>query len=57
MKIIWQGLIGWFHLKNLDLRFSKLDGNTHQSPDYDSAADKVEITVKSGASNVSVNTK
>lgn len=41
----------------VDSRFSKLDGNTYQSPGYDSAADKVEITVKSGAGNVSVSTK
>jgi hypothetical protein len=38
-------------------RFSQIDGNTYQSPDYDSAADKVEITVHSGAGNVKVNTK
>jgi hypothetical protein len=31
--------------------------NTYQSPDYDSAANTVEITVNSGAGNVSVNTK
>ena len=41
----------------VDARFSKMDGNTYQSPGYDSAADKVEITVNSGAGNVSVNTK
>ena len=41
----------------VDSRFSKIDGNTYQSPDYDVAADKVEITVNSGAGNVSVNTK
>ncbi len=41
----------------VDPRFSKIDDNTYQSPDYDSAADKVEITVNSGAGNVSVNTK
>ncbi len=41
----------------VDSRFSKIDGSTYQSPDYDVAADKVEITVKSGAGNVSVNTK
>ena len=38
-------------------RFSKIDGNAHQSPDYDSAANKVEITANSGAGNVEVNTK
>ena len=38
-------------------RFSKIDKNTYQSPDFDSAAYKDEITVHSGAGNVSVNTK
>jgi hypothetical protein len=41
----------------VDSRFSKIDGNTYQSPDYGGAADRVEITVHSGAGNVSVNTK
>ena len=41
----------------VDPRFSKIDGSTYQSSDYDGAADKVEITVNSGAGNVSVNTK
>ncbi len=41
----------------VDPRFSKIDGSTYQSPDYDGAADKVEITLNSGAGNVSVNTK
>ncbi|RIK34391.1 MAG: hypothetical protein DCC55_33160 [Chloroflexi bacterium] len=41
----------------VDSRFSKIDGNTYQSADYDSAADKVEITAKSGAGNVSVSTR
>lgn len=41
----------------VDSRFNKLDSNTYQSPDYDSATDKVEITANSGAGNVSVNTK
>ena len=41
----------------VDPRFSKTDANTYQSPDYDSAANKVEITASSGAGNVSVNTK
>jgi hypothetical protein len=40
----------------MDSRFVKLDGNTYQSPDYDGAANRVEITVSSGAGNVSVNT-
>lgn len=37
--------------------FSKLDSNTYQSRDYDGAANRVEITVNSGAGNVRVNTK
>jgi predicted membrane protein len=41
----------------VDSRFSQLDGNTYQLPDYEGAADKVEITVHSGAGNVSINTK
>ena len=34
--------------------FSKIDDHTYQSPDYDSAAQKVEITLDSGAGNVQV---
>jgi len=41
----------------VDSRFSKIDGNMYQSSDVDSAANKVVITVHSGAGNVSVNTK
>jgi hypothetical protein len=41
----------------VDPRFSKTDKDTYQSSDFDSAANKVEITVHSGAGNVSVNTK
>ena len=41
----------------VDSRLSKIDANTYQSPDYESAANKAEITVKSGAGNVSVDTK
>ena len=41
----------------VDPRFSKMDNNTYQSSDFDRAADKVELTVGSGAGNVSVNTK
>lgn len=41
----------------MDPRFSQMDRNTYQSPDYDGAANKVEITVKSGAGNVSIETK
>ncbi len=39
----------------VDLRFSKLDDKTYQSPDYENATNKVEITAYSGAGNVSVN--
>jgi hypothetical protein len=41
----------------VDARFNKIDANTHQSPGYDGAADRVEITAHSGAGNVSVDTK
>jgi hypothetical protein len=41
----------------VDPRFGKIDKNTYQSPNYDAAADRVEITLHSGAGNVSVNTK
>ncbi len=40
----------------MDPRFSQIDRNTSQSPDYDGATNKVEITAKSGAGNVNVNT-
>ncbi len=38
----------------VDSPFSKIDDQTYQSPDYDSASHKVEVTVNSGAGNVSV---
>ena len=41
----------------VDPRSGKIDRNAYQSPDYDGTANKVEITVHSGAGNVSVNTK
>ena len=41
----------------VDSRFSQIDGNTYQSPDYDGAANKIEIVASSGAGNVVVNTK
>lgn len=41
----------------VDPRFSKVDGSTYQSPNYDSAVNKVEITAKSGAGDVSVSSK
>jgi hypothetical protein len=57
------GIAARIHVTNglgkpiIDSRFSKIDSSTYQSPDYDGAANKVEITVNSGAGNVSVNTK
>ena len=33
-------------------RFVKVDKNLYQSPDYDSAKEKIEITASSGAGNV-----
>jgi hypothetical protein len=42
---------------SVDPRFGKIDSVTYQSPDFNSAADKVEIMVHSGAGNVSVKTK
>jgi predicted membrane protein len=41
----------------VDPQFSQRDGSTYQSPDYDGTANRIEITVNSGAGNVSVNTK
>lgn len=41
----------------IDPQFSKIDDNTYQSPDYDNAVDRIEISVESGAGDVSVNTK
>lgn len=41
----------------IDPQFTKIDDHTYQSPDYTNAADKFEITVESGAGNVSVITK
>jgi hypothetical protein len=38
----------------VDPQFSPIDGDSYQSPGYDSAANKIEITVSSGAGNVSV---
>ena len=46
-----------FGRATVDPRFSKIDSNTYQSPDYDVAANKVEITAHSGAGNVSIDTK
>lgn len=41
----------------VDSRFSKTDKDTYQSADYDGATSKVEITVSSGAGNVSIITE
>lgn len=41
----------------IDPRFSQIDKHTYQSPDFDSAASQVEMTLQSGAGNVSVNAK
>lgn len=40
----------------VDPRFGPTDDSTYQSPDYDAAADRIEITLSSGAGNVIVNT-
>jgi hypothetical protein len=40
----------------VDSRFNKIDNNTYQSPDYDGATNKVEITATTGAGNVIINT-
>ncbi len=41
----------------VDPRFAKTGKDTYQSPDYESAANKVDLTLSSGAGNVSVDTK
>jgi hypothetical protein len=38
----------------VDPRFSKTGDNTYQSPDFDHALNKVEISAQSGAGNVSI---
>lgn len=40
-----------------DPRFRQIDDQTYQSADYDSAANRVDITLDSGAGNVTVETK
>jgi hypothetical protein len=40
----------------VDRRFGSIDKHRYQSPEFDRAADKVEITVQRGAGNVIVNT-
>ena len=41
----------------IDPRFSMTESNKYQSPGFDGAADKIEITISSGAGNVNVSTK
>ena len=41
----------------VDPPFSKIDNNTYITPGYEAAADKVEITLNSGAGNVTVDIK
>lgn len=41
----------------LDPRFNKMDDTTYQTSDYETAANTVEITLMSGAGNVSVSIK
>lgn len=41
----------------MDARFGKTDDHTYQSPGYDNAADKIEMTLQSGAGNVIVESK
>jgi hypothetical protein len=41
----------------MDPRFGKIEANIYQSPDFNSAIDLVEITLKSGAGNVTVSTR
>ena len=41
----------------MDPRFVQVDRNTYKSPDFDSAIAKIELTLKSGMGNVSVNVK
>jgi hypothetical protein len=41
----------------IDPRFNQTDKNTYQSPDYEDAVNKVEITTSSGAGNVNATTR
>jgi hypothetical protein len=41
----------------VDPRYTKVDDHTYQSPGYDAAPDRIEITAKSGAGNVSVDSR
>jgi hypothetical protein len=40
-----------------DSRFNKMDGNLYQSPDYEVAGEKAEITAHSGAGNITIETR
>lgn len=46
-----------FFAITLDPQFVKIDDHTYQSPDYNDAVDKIDITVESGAGDVNVITK
>jgi hypothetical protein len=41
----------------VDYGFAKLDGNSYETAEFDTADDKVEMTLKSGAGNVIVSTQ
>jgi hypothetical protein len=41
----------------VDPQFGKIDNNTYQSPGFEGAVDRVEITANSGAGNVTVDAK
>jgi hypothetical protein len=41
----------------VDPQFGKIDNNTYQSPGFEAAADRVDITLHSGAGNVIVDAK
>jgi len=42
---------------SMDSQFKQIDKNTYQSPDFESASNKIEITAGSGAGNVILETK
>jgi hypothetical protein len=56
------GLVARIHASSgmgkviIDSRFDIVENHTYQSPGYDAAVDKVEITISSGAGNASVTT-
>jgi hypothetical protein len=41
----------------VDPQFGGVDKYLYQSPDYETAADRIDITAQSGAGNVIVHTK